>query len=338
MIDLAGLTLWFCLTRGAAIGLLRRAGYKIRLLVLGPQGECEELVGELRRHGPLVLEVQTLPETASGKERIGEARRALHDLHIDEVLLAETRLPQRELSELLAACERQRADVYLFPDLDLSILASSRVVSIAGLPLVPLQPPILTGVYAPVKRLIDVIVTVVLMVLLSPVALAAAIAIRMESGGPALYSQERAGQGRKAIRVRKFRTMIADAEAKSGPVLSDARDPRVTRVGRILRKYRIDELPQLWNVLKGDMSLVGPRPERPEFIAKFVAENPLYERRFLVKPGLTGLAQIHGRYDSDYAHKLRYDLIYINSMSFVTDLRIMIATLRTVLTGHGAVV
>lgn len=337
-IDMAGLALWFCLTRGAAIALLRRVGYKVRLLVIGPEDECAELAGELRRHGPPVLDVQALSDGTGAEERVRETERSLRDGGIDAVLLAETALPQREVSALLSACERVQAHVYLLPDLDLSILASSRVVSIAGLPLIPLQPPILTGVYAPLKRLMDVVVAAALMLALSPIAVIAAIAIWLESGSPALYSQERAGQARRPIRVKKFRTMIADAEAESGPVLSDAGDPRVTRVGRMLRTYRIDEVPQLWNVLKGDMSLVGPRPERPEFVEKFVQENPLYERRFLVKPGLTGLAQIHGRYDSDYAHKLRYDLIYINSMSFVTDLRIMIATLRTVLTGHGAVV
>ncbi|GMU91177.1 MAG: hypothetical protein AMXMBFR4_02350 [Candidatus Hydrogenedentota bacterium] len=335
--DMAGLALWFCLTRGAAMALLRRAGYKVRLLVIGPKDECAELAGELRRHGPPILNVHVLSEVNGAEGHARETERALRDRGIDAVLLAETGLPQGEVSELLSACERIPADVYLLPGLDLSILASSRVVSIAGLPLVPLQPPILTGVYAPVKRLMDVVAAAALMFALSPVAVIAAIAIWLESGRPALYSQERVGQARRPIRVKKFRTMIADAEAESGPVLSAAHDPRVTRVGRVLRTYRIDEVPQLWNVLKGEMSLVGPRPERPEFVERFVRENPLYERRFLVKPGLTGLAQIHGRYDSDYAHKLRYDLIYINSMSFVTDVRIMIATLRTVLTGHGAV-
>ncbi|MEX2015390.1 MAG: sugar transferase, partial [Candidatus Hydrogenedentales bacterium] len=123
----------------------------------------------------------------------------------------------------------------------------------------------------------------------------------------------------------------------SGPVLATANDPRITPVGRMLRRMRIDEIPQLWNVLRGDMSLVGPRPERADFIARFTQETPLYERRFLVKPGLTGLAQIHGRYDTDYAQKLRYDLIYINTLSLQTDLRILLATIRTVLTARGAV-
>ncbi len=139
------------------------------------------------------------------------------------------------------------------------------------------------------------------------------------------------------FRLYKLRTMVADAEAETGPALAIRSDPRVTRLGGVLRKFRVDEIPQLWNVLRGEMSLVGPRPERKEFVEQFIKENPLYERRLLVKPGLTGLAQIHGRYDTAYAHKLRYDLIYVNTVSLLVDLRILIATVRIVLTGHGAV-
>jgi lipopolysaccharide/colanic/teichoic acid biosynthesis glycosyltransferase len=134
----------------------------------------------------------------------------------------------------------------------------------------------------------------------------------------------------------KFRTMVHGAESGSGPVLSERGDPRVTPLGRFMRRFRLDEAPQLWNVLTGAMSLVGPRPERPAFVARFTETDPLYERRHLVRPGMTGLAQIHGRYDSDYAHKLRYDLMYVNSASFAMDLRILFATLRIVVTGSGA--
>jgi lipopolysaccharide/colanic/teichoic acid biosynthesis glycosyltransferase len=169
-----------------------------------------------------------------------------------------------------------------------------------------------------------------------PVGAIVALAIKLTSPGPVFFTQERAGFRGQRFRVVKFRSMAVDAEVNTGPVLSSGADPRVTRVGRALRRFRVDEIPQLWNVLKGEMSLVGPRPERPEFMTQFMGENPLYERRLLVKPGLTGLAQIHGRYDTDYTQKLRYDLVYLNSMSLATDLRILAATVRIVLTGKGA--
>jgi exopolysaccharide biosynthesis polyprenyl glycosylphosphotransferase len=271
--------------------------------------------------------------TKSYATALGEALAAGR---VDQIVLADVSLPQVELNALLAQCDRTDADVFLLPGIDMSIIANTRVCSIAGLPLIPMRPPILTSAYGPVKRIIDVTVSVLLLILGLPIAAIVSLLIRAESAGPVLFSQDRAGLDRRPYRLYKFRTMVADAESETGPVLSQRGDPRVTRLGRTLRKYRIDEWPQLWNVLIGQMSLVGPRPERPEFIERFIAENPLYERRFLVKPGLTGLAQIHGRYDSDYAHKLRYDLIYINSVSFLTDAQILASTIRTIFTGYGA--
>ena len=335
-IDLTILVLWFVLSRGLGLLALRMKGYRVRLLVLGGELGGASLADEIRRHAPKLLDV-ALPgagESATVAERLA---RAAADGPIDQIVLADVNLPQAELNALLAQCEHTGADVFLLPGIDISIMASTRVSSIAGLPVVPLRPTILTSGYAPVKRAIDLVVSALLLIIGAPFALAVAMLVRAESHGPAIFSQERAGLARRTYRVYKFRTMVTDAESETGPVLSQQGDPRVTRLGKVLRKYRIDEWPQLWNVLIGQMSLVGPRPERPEFIDRFIAENPLYERRFLVKPGLTGLAQIHGRYDSDYAHKLRYDLIYLNSVTFLTDVQILVSTFRTIITGQGAI-
>jgi len=334
-VDLILLALWFIASRGFALMLLHARGYRVRLLVLGSEESHTALADEIRAHAPRLLEViATAPNAANSYATT--LRDALAVGRVDQIVLADVALPQAELNELLAQCDRSDAEVFLLPGIDMSIIANTRVCSIAGLPLIPMRPSILTSAYGPVKRIIDVTVSVVLLILGLPVAAIVALLIRAESKGPILFSQERAGRDRKPYRLYKFRTMIADAESETGPILSQRGDPRVTRLGRTLRKYRIDEWPQLWNVLLGQMSLVGPRPERPEFIERFIAENPLYERRFLVKPGLTGLAQIHGRYDSDYAHKPRYDLIYINSVSFVADAQILAATIRTIFTGYGA--
>jgi exopolysaccharide biosynthesis polyprenyl glycosylphosphotransferase len=329
VIDMGLLVLWFILSRGAVLALLEAGGYRLRVLLAGAPDECRRLAAEIREHAPKLLEVDA---RGGISPRLMEA----HGPY-DRVILVEADLPQGELRDLLGACDRSATEVYFVPGLTLATLASSRVTSLAGIPLAPLQPVFGSGLYRIFKRLMDVAVSLLLLVATLPITVAAWAAVKVASPGPAFFRQERVGLRGKQFRIIKFRTMVLNAEEGSGPALSTADDPRVTPVGRLLRRLRIDEIPQLLNVLQGEMSLVGPRPERPAFTAQFIAENPLYERRHLVKPGLTGLAQIHGRYDSSYKHKLRYDLIYINSMSFAADMRILVATIQTVLTGRGAV-
>jgi len=185
------------------------------------------------------------------------------------------------------------------------------------------------------KRTVDFLVAALLGVLTLPVFAAAAVAIRVSSSGPIFYRQRRVGQGGAAFVIWKLRTMADGAEEESGPVLATARDDRVTRVGRWLRATRIDELPQLWNVLNGTMSLIGPRPERPEFVARYAEEIPGYLERFQVKPGLTGLAQVNGEYHTSAAYKLKYDLAYIYNYSLVLDLKIMVETVKVMVTRRG---
>lgn len=166
--------------------------------------------------------------------------------------------------------------------------------------------------------------------------LLAALAILMTMGAPIIFRQERTGRDLRCFDVYKYRTMVRDAEGLSGPVLAEEDDPRVTAVGRFLRRYRIDELPQLVNILRGDMSFVGPRPERPYFVEQFVAEIPGYRERFRVQPGVTGLAQVMGGYATTPDRKLKYDLIYMYHQSLAMDVQIVFQTLRVVLTGRGA--
>ncbi len=181
------------------------------------------------------------------------------------------------------------------------------------------------------KRMMDIGVSAVAIVLLAPVMCVCAAAIRLNSHGPVLYRQERVTRWGKTFRLCKFRTMVIDAEQKSGPVLSTGdEDPRVTSVGRFLRRTRLDELPQLFNILGGSMSLVGPRPERPIFVEQFIAEFPYYNQRHRVKAGLTGMAQVYGRYNTLPQDKLLYDLMYISEASVLLDMRILLLTLRTI--------
>lgn len=186
------------------------------------------------------------------------------------------------------------------------------------------------------KRAFDLTVSLSLMILLMPVFLIVAILVKMTSRGPVFYTQHRIGFAGKPFRLFKFRTMIENAESKSGEIYAEKDDPRVTSVGRILRRFRIDELPQLFNVAWGDMSFVGPRPERPRFVETFRTELPGYNERHKVKPGITGLAQVRGYYHTAVENKLKYDLAYIYNYSFSLDLLILLETLKVVLVRRGS--
>ncbi len=189
------------------------------------------------------------------------------------------------------------------------------------------------------KRILDLAVASLGLLLCWPIMLLTIVAIKLESRGPALYRQERVGRQGRLFTLWKFRSMRSDAEAEGEAVWAQEDDPRVTRVGALIRKFRIDEIPQLWNVLIGDMSLVGPRPEREPFVRELIERFPLYEQRLVVRPGITGWAQIRGTYASSVEEsneKLRYDLYYIKNLSILLDLSILASTVRIVVSGQGA--
>ncbi len=336
-IDVAILFAWFFVSRAAMLGWLHATRYRVRVLLVGDREACSELEEEIDRYAPSLVEVHGTV-AASSAEESGAAEASIAQCEgIDQIILVQVDLPQERLRALLATCEQRARELYLYPDLNMSILANADMRSIAGLPLIALAPALEYSTYGVIKRILDLAAAALILTLTLPFTLAAVVGIKLTSPGPALFRQERLGLLGKPFTIYKFRTMRYEAERDSGPVLSIPEDERVTPLGGFLRKIRLDEVPQLWNVLCGEMSLVGPRPERKEFSDRFAQENPLYERRTMVRPGLTGLAQIHGRYDTDYTHKLRYDLTYINSVSLTTDLAILLATVRTVLTGRGAI-
>jgi sugar transferase (PEP-CTERM system associated) len=190
-----------------------------------------------------------------------------------------------------------------------------------------------------VKRSIDLILALAMLVVFLPLIGLIALSIKIDSRGPVIFSQERVGQNRKIYRIHKFRSMIRDAEKMSGPVWAEDDDSRITRVGKIIRKWRFDEIPQLWNVLKGDMSFVGPRPERGYFVDHLENIVPYYRERHTVKPGISGWAQVSYGYGSsveDAIEKLNYDLFYIKNMTFFMDLMIVMRTIKIVLFRQGA--
>jgi sugar transferase (PEP-CTERM system associated) len=188
------------------------------------------------------------------------------------------------------------------------------------------------------KRAFDLVASTVGLILAAPIVALSAVAIKVDSPGPVLYSQERVGEHGRVFRIRKLRSMRLDAEA-GGAAWASENDPRVTRVGRFLRRSRVDEIPQLWNVLVGDMSLVGPRPERPEFVADLEQRIPFFRQRLSVKPGITGHAQVRSRYGAsveDAREKLQYDLFYIKRFSLLFDLSILVDTVKVVLCRIGS--
>lgn len=233
--------------------------------------------------------------------------------------------------EIILYCFRQHKEVLVVPNLSELTLFGAEAREIDDVLIFGIQPHRLNPAEELLKRSFDLIASSAALLITSPILLLVSLLVRLTLKGTVLFHQERIGKGGDLFRVLKFRTMVSDAERHSGPVLALERDPRITRFGRFLRATRIDELPQLFNVIKGDMSLVGPRPERAYFVEQFEKELPAYELRHAVKPGLTGLAQVIGRYGTTVESKLRFDLLYIYNYSLLLDVKILLQTVRVVL-------
>jgi len=236
-------------------------------------------------------------------------------------------LRERMLREITA----RNLAVFIVPDFYEILLSQARIGQLDGIPILRVD-GFTSAPSGAWKRIFDIALSLCLGVIAIPLILLAAIAIKLESpGGPVFYRQQRVGQGGRVFQLVKLRTMVPDAEKLTGPVLASAKDPRITQVGRVLRATRIDELPQLWNVLKGDMSFIGPRPERPVFVEQFRKEVPGYDWRHRLPVGITGLAQVLGRYSTTPADKLRYDLLYAKTLSPLNDAQILLHTLKVML-------
>ncbi len=228
-------------------------------------------------------------------------------------------------------------DVLVDPGFFQEVSAPVRTQNVIGEPLVDVSHPAISGSTTNIKRCFDIVVSAVALLLLWPVMLVIGIMVRLDSPGPAIYRQVRIGLHKKPFTIYKFRSMYVNAET-DGPSLSSESDPRITNLGRKLRKYRLDELPQFWNILRGDMSLVGPRPERDYFIKQIIQRAPSYTLVQQVRPGLTSWGMVKFGYASsvdEMIERLRYELIYIDNMSLLLDLRILIYTFKIVVTGKG---
>jgi exopolysaccharide biosynthesis polyprenyl glycosylphosphotransferase len=248
--------------------------------------------------------------------------------HINQVILAGAGLGSERMLDIMLLCERHLATFNMVPDMFHLMTSSMDVQSLDDIPLLGVSPwPLDRFWNRAIKRIEDVAGALFGMVILAPVMAAAALAIRFTSRGPILYRQERCGEQGRSFTLYKLRTMQPDAEKETGPVFTSQNDPRRTRVGAFLRRHNLDELPQLWNVLKGDMSLVGPRPERPHFVEQFKTEIARYMWRHVSKPGMTGWAQINGlRGDTSIVERVKYDLYYLENWSLAFDFKILLKT------------
>ena len=248
--------------------------------------------------------------------------------HIDELYVA---LPIDEHVKMLSVVEfasREVIEVHVVPDLLQFIALRSRLEDLDGLPIISINDVPLRGFNSLVKRFVDVALSSAVLIVGAIPALLIALAIKRSSPGPIFYIQERMGLDGKSFTVYKFRSMPIDAEEVTGPIWARDDDPRATRVGRWLRRTDVDELPQFWNVLRGDMSIVGPRPERPFFVEQFKHQIPQYMLRHKVKAGITGWAQINGwRGNTSLEKRIEFDLYYIENWSIALDLKIMWLTL-----------
>lgn len=252
-------------------------------------------------------------------------------LLFDGVILNDLDAPLR--NDLLKFSYARGKRVYAVPKISDILMGGGKTLTLFDTPIIAVSDGKIPFPQSFFKRCFDLFFTACVLLFLSPLLLICALAIKMEDGGDVFYRQKRLTLGEKEFEIIKFRSMIPGAEAKSGATLSSGEnDPRVTKVGRILRKYRLDELPQLWNVLKGDMSLVGPRPERKVFAEEFCKTMPEFAFRTKVKGGLTGFAQIYGKYNTDPYDKLRLDLMYLEKASLALDLKLIFLTLKVMFT------
>lgn len=260
---------------------------------------------------------------------VSDLGKAIEAQSIQEVYVALELKNYPEILEALQVVNKYPVSVRLIPDLFQLLTLKANVQDLDGFPVISVDEVPLRGAKRVFKRLFDFIVSGLALLVLSPLLLVVAIIIKATSRGPVFYHQERFGLDGKRFNIHKFRTMVTNAEKTTGPVMCVPDDPRITKIGRLLRRFSLDELPQLVNIVRGDMSLVGPRPERPEFVKEFTDNIPKYMLRHKMKSGLTGWAQVHGlRQGTSIEKRLEHDFYYIQNWTFALDLKIIWMTLR----------
>jgi exopolysaccharide biosynthesis polyprenyl glycosylphosphotransferase len=330
--------------------LLRQAGYRRRALLVGSGHHIDAVARALSERTRTPVEVvgyiSLTPRQQDGLRSMGELKElpeVLSRERIHEVIIAAPEFPQDKAVELVDVCHNLGVSVHLAPSTMEILIQRAQFVPGESVPLFTLRPPVFQGIDYFVKRTFDLIVSIGLLFFLSPVLIAIAIAIKLGSRGPVIYRSVRPGISGEPFDCLKFRTMRVDADEvqvdledlneQSGVLFKIRDDPRLTRIGRTLRRFSLDELPQLVNVVRGDMSLVGPRPLP---MRDFERLEDWHKKRYLVLPGLTGLWQVSGRSELDFDDLVRLDFLYLERWSIFLDLSILLKTIPAVLSGRGA--
>ena len=303
--------------------LKRKGIHSSKLVAVGEGKALESILNQLDRYPELGVDIAK----RIGPDSYDRALELIREVHPRTVLLSLPREQSEFLSKLVIQLKDEPLDLQIIPDYNSFMALGATVESFAGVPLIVLNESPLFGYQALIKRSCDIVLSAFGLIILSPVFLITSIAIRLSSNGPVFYKQERMGLDGSTFPMWKFRSMRTDAEAGTGAVWATENDTRRTRVGTILRSTSVDEFPQLWNVLIGNMSLVGPRPERPVFVDKFRYEIPNYMLRHRVKTGITGWAQINGwRGDTSLEKRIECDIYYIRNWSLWLDVKILFLT------------
>ena len=291
------------------------------VMLIGSEEECQHVYHRMKQQPQLAMELRSVCTDLKNSDWETAAEQV-------DVLIICPDIRLKDKAKIVHYCNLHEKQALLIPNAYEVFCSGMTLDKIDDVPVFRPQRLCLTLEQRSLKRILDIVVALLGFLAALPFMLLTAIAIKIFDPGPVFYSQERSGRYEKPFKVYKFRTMRVDAEKLSGPMLAQENDPRITRLGAFLRAVRLDELPQIWNVLVGDMSIVGPRPERPFFVEQFKQEIPEYVYRMNVKPGITGLAQVYGKYNTTAYDKLIYDLVYIQNAGIRADLTIIIQTVR----------
>ncbi len=317
-----------------------------RVLIVGT-GEVGQIILHKIRNSPrLGYEVVGFVDGASTKKAVmdvpilggfDDIPSLIDAYEIDEVIIGLPEASHQEILNVISRCEREKVSIKVFPDVFQIMASEVSIGELGGLPLLTIRDIALRGWKLTLKRVVDLIGSAVGLVVLSPLMMLVALLVKLDSPGPVFYAQERMGLDARPFWMLKFRSMLKDAESQTGPVWATKDDPRRTKIGAFIRRFSVDELPQFINVLLGEMSLVGPRPERPVFVEQFRQSIPRYMDRHREKAGLTGWAQVNGlRGDTSIAERTKYDLWYIENWSLLLDFKIILRTLIRVFADRNA--
>jgi len=310
--------------------IIRKTFKREKILVIAKESDIYKITYNLISNSTNAYELSAIYIVDNGIENITE-----YITETDKIILG-ANIEQKYRSEIMKQCQSNHKKILMIPEIyDINIMRP-RVTQIDDIPYLYLDNIGLSKVEMDIKRLMDLFLSVIFIITLSPLLIIGMVLVKISSKGPIFFLQERVTKDDKVFKIIKFRTMIKDAEKHTGAVLAKENDERVTKIGAFMRSTRLDELPQFINVLKGDMSIIGPRPERPIFVKKFEKEILLYSKRHSVKSGITGLAQIMGKYSTAAEDKLRYDLIYIRNYSIILDLKILFLTVKTTILDLGS--